>query len=404
MRRFWIEEPAQAEHTELLLAELGERGWTRTHDADWDLSWSFGLPTAHEYASVGPDQRLNHFPGMVTQHSKDELAFFLERARGHSVTGFDFFPRTFSMPHQFGEWRIAAEEEPSTIWITKPKRGAKGHRVSVVSDIDAVVADPDFIVQEYIATPLVVPEYPHKHIIRVYVAVTSLDPLIAYVHPRTFVRFASRPFGLSAAELADPIRHITNPSVQLQNPELVGGLRIMDWAEFSALLARAGLDAQPLWPRIQAMLGRVLAAHRRPMQTVTERYTDQAGSCFDLLGYDVMIDDQLRPRLIECNMSPLLSVRGAVGSKDRATHELVKRPVIADLLDLVGITANGVLDDRHPFDRFDEDFGRRGEFELLAPSAHVHAVLESLGDNTSLDEQIGARAAQLITSEGHEIR
>jgi tubulin polyglutamylase TTLL5 len=301
---------------------------------------------------------------------------------------YGFFPRTFSLPHQHRAWRAAVEADPAAIWITKPKRGAKGHGVRVVTDTDAVVADPDFIVQQYITSPLLVPEYPHKHIIRIYVAVTSLDPLIAYVHRQTFVRFASRPFGLAPVQLTDPIRHITNPSVQLTNPDLDGGIRIMSWAAFGDLLARATLDAAPLWPRIRAMLAKVLAAHRRPMQTVTERNTPHPSSCFELLGYDVLIDDQLMPRLIECNMSPLLSVRGADGSTDRLTHESVKGPVIDDLLGLVGVGAVAPFTSLPPLDRFEAELARRGGFEPLAPNRALHATMHALGDLSPLDEAL----------------
>lgn len=388
MSRFRLEEPARPEHTSLLLSELDARGWTRTLDHEWSLNWTFGLHQANEYAAARSDQRLNHFPGIVTQHSKDELAFFLERARQRAGSDFGFSPRTFSMPHQFEAWQAAAATDPTAIWIRKPKRGAKGFGVQVITDVSAEVADPTCIIQRYIENPLVVPEYPHKHIIRVYVAVTSLDPLIAYVHPRTFVRFTSRPFGLSPDELADPIRHITNPSVQLTNPELDGGIRIMEWTEFQGLLQRAGHVPTSLWARIRTMLARTLAAHRRPMQTVTERYMPSAAPCFELLGYDVMFNDQMEPCLIECNMSPLLSVRGEPGSKDRATHESVKRPVISDVLNLAGITANAALDGCQPVARFQDDHARRGEFALLGPADGLIDVLQAVDELTELDQQL----------------
>lgn len=387
---FRLEQAARPEHTALLLDELARRGWERTTGDDWDLDWTFGLHEPTRYRKARLDQRLNHFPGIVTQHSKDELAYFLHQAQQRAGSDFDFSPQTFSMPYQFDAWRSAACDS-AAIWIRKPKRGAKGFGVRVITDVDAEVPDETSIIQRYIENPLITAEYPHKHIIRVYVALTSLDPLIAYVHPRTFVRFASRPYGTSLAKLADPIRHVTNPSVQLTNPDLDGGIRIMQWLEFCELLERDGRDPTPLWTRIRTMLARTLAAHRGPMSLVTERHLDNAAPCFELLGYDVMINDQLEPNLIECNMSPLLSIRGAQGSPDRATHESVKRPVISDLLSLAGITADARPDGRDPLARFDDAHDTRGEFELLGPADGLTDALRAVDQVSELDAKLWSR-------------
>lgn len=384
---FRLEQAARPEHTALLLEELALREWQRSDADEWDLDWAFGLHDPNVYGRVRRDQRLNHFPGIVTQHSKDELAYFLRRAQQLGGDDFAFSPETYSMPYQFDAWRDAARDQ-SVVWIRKPKRGAKGHGVRVVTDVDAEVPDDTTIIQRYIQNPLIPDEYPHKHIIRVYLALTSLDPLIAYVHPRTFVRFASRAFSMSPEELDDPIRHITNPSVQLTNPELHGGIRIMTWREFCDLLERDGRNPSGLWSDIRTMLARTLAAHRRPMLTVTERYLEDPTPCFELLGYDVMIDDALKPNLVECNMSPLLSVRGAPGSPDRVTHESVKRPVISDLLDLVGIRAGATPGDRSALARFDDSHAHRGGFELLGPADGLTDALGAVDQVSGLDDQL----------------
>ena len=52
-----------------------------------------------------------------------------------------------------------------------------------------------------------------------------------------------------------------------------------------------------------------------------------------MLGYDVIIDDQLRPWLLEVNTSPALGIECNV---DRE----VKEPLIADLVDLLALQAS----------------------------------------------------------------
>jgi tubulin polyglutamylase TTLL5 len=53
-------------------------------------------------------------------------------------------------------------------------------------------------------------------------------------------------------------------------------------------------------------------------------------NCFELLGFDILIDDKLNPWLLEVNLSPSLSCDSLLDSK-------IKGNLIADLLNLAGV-------------------------------------------------------------------
>ena len=53
-------------------------------------------------------------------------------------------------------------------------------------------------------------------------------------------------------------------------------------------------------------------------------------SCFELLGFDILLDRTLRPHLIEVNCSPALGI-------DCDVDERVKVPLIVDVLDTLGL-------------------------------------------------------------------
>jgi hypothetical protein len=58
-------------------------------------------------------------------------------------------------------------------------------------------------------------------------------------------------------------------------------------------------------------------------------------SCFEILGYDVMLDDQLRPWLIEVNHSPSFNI-------DSPLDLAIKEELITQTIKLVGGVGLGI--------------------------------------------------------------
>ncbi len=316
--------PGDAE-LELLRRALARRGWRETAGEDWDLLWSGPIPDGAAYAARRPEQRINHLPGSVTLHYKDELAHFLAAA------GATCHPRTWSMPGDFAAWRAVAAAEPGTIWIVKPKRLAHGEGIRLTRDPATIAPDPDVIVQEYVADPLLLPGWLGKHVVRVYALITSLMPLMAWLHPDGPVKIASRPFGTSDTELADLARHLTNPAVQREAGEVLS----VDMAEYRRRLAAAGHDPDALWERVRSAVATVLEAHAEPMLRASTRVTPDLDGCFELVGFDVLVDAGLRPWVLECNVSPALGARGAPGSPHHAAQRRAKAAMVDDVVGLI---------------------------------------------------------------------
>ena len=67
------------------------------------------------------------------------------------------------------------------------------------------------VVCKYIENPLLVDGY--KCDVRLYVAVTSYDPLVIYLYEEGLIRFAAVKYDQSAKMLWNPCMHLTNYSV-----------------------------------------------------------------------------------------------------------------------------------------------------------------------------------------------
>ncbi|EGB02123.1 hypothetical protein AURANDRAFT_69176, partial [Aureococcus anophagefferens] len=124
--------------------------------------------------------------------------------------------------------------------------------------------------------------------------------LDAYAHEPCYARLCSRPFALDDATLGDPCAHLSNLAVQKRGPGRVDEAALMRTQE--ALEARLGgaweRTVAPKIRRIVATLARCALQHASPR-----------GRSFELLGVDVVLDTNLQPWLLECNLSPALARR-----------------------------------------------------------------------------------------------
>lgn len=59
-------------------------------------------------------------------------------------------------------------------------------------------------------------------------------------------------------------------------------------------------------------------------------FVPYSNNCFELLGFDILIDDQLEPWLLEVNLSPSLNC-------DSPLDQKIKSNLISDLFNLAGM-------------------------------------------------------------------
>jgi tubulin polyglutamylase TTLL5 len=236
-------------------------------------------------------------------------------------------------------------DEPEALWLQKQKRWMAGEGMAILTEETPIPRDENWLVQRYIANPLLLPGRPYKHVLRSFVVLTSLDPLTAYVHPNGPVKFTSRPFSLSAEALRDPVVHLTNPPIQKLNTDVDDPVRGMDHDAYREWLGEFDIDAGPLFARIGAILADTLRALHEPVLELSREWTPRLGASFELLGFDLMIDDDLNPWLLECNISPALGVRGTPGSAAHDAQRRAKDPMVGDMLRLLGL-----IDGPHRFE------------------------------------------------------
>ena len=184
----------------------------------------------------------------------------------------------------------------------------------MVKDLAAVAGRDNTVVQRYVANPYLANG--RKGHLRIYALITSSAPLRAYIYNEGIVRFAPEPYDPRPERLSDLAMHITNTALHLKHPDLKidQDPRREDqgviWS-VSALLKHMsahGLDGGRVFDEIADLAAWFLRGLARE-----GLFARQAASgpprAFGpkLLGFDILVDDQGHPWLIEIQSSPAAS-------------------------------------------------------------------------------------------------
>ena len=178
-----------------------------------------------------------------------------------------------------------------------------------------------YIVSRYISNPLLIGG--KKFDLRLYVLVTSYKPLVAYLHEDGFARFcATRYNGRSLAQ-EDLGSHLTNVALQ-KGDEHYNTSHGGKWSFQNLFLyvqSRYGpYAAEGMMKNIQFLIYHSLKAVEPVM------FNDKHS--FELYGYDILIDDQINPHLIEVNASPSMSTT-------TVSDRLLKEQVLTDTMKIL---------------------------------------------------------------------
>jgi hypothetical protein len=265
------------------------------------------------------------------------------------------------------------------VWVSKEPDNSQGDGIIVNPDFNELKetwlsdpsagepweckgADEPVILQKYILDPLLLNG--KKMEIRTYWVIACLDPLIVLYHDGT-VRLTTRDY--SETDWHDPLIHITNTKQQKEaNPDYHLTEHERKWTveQLAQYLFEKGkVDNAEKWldsylrPILKKYIGLVVsAAHPHLM-----RYKEREGwdGRFELLGMDVILDQNLRPWLTEIQMGPGLS-------RDRGIKEHVLPRMLEELTDIML--------------EIDYDFRyRQGDLELS--SAHHWQVVPVFQEN-----------------------
>uniref|UniRef100_A0A8C1HMB6 Tubulin tyrosine ligase-like family, member 7 n=2 Tax=Cyprinus carpio TaxID=7962 RepID=A0A8C1HMB6_CYPCA len=315
-------------------------------DETANLIWNDSSVQHEKIAELRNYQRINHFPGMGEICRKDCLARNMAKMIKSQPQEYSFIPKTWIFPAECTQFQNYVKElkrkRKQKTFIVKPANGAMGHGISLIRNYEKLPVQDHFIVQEYLDKPFLMEGY--KFDLRFYILVTSCDPLRVFLYNDGLVRMGTEKYHTpNESNLNQLYMHLTNYSVNKHNENFErdetvdkGSKRSIGW--FTEFLRTNDYDVAKFWGDVSELVVKtlivaephVLHAYRmcRPGQP-----PGSASICFEVLGFDIILDRKLKPWLLEINRAP------SFGTDQKIDYD-VKKGVLLNTLKLLNIRAS----------------------------------------------------------------
>lgn len=309
----------------------------------WLGTWGKHMKSP-QFKSLKETQKLNHFPGTFQLGRKDKLWRNFQRfICKFGYKEFGFLPHTYILPQELKllkqNWdskngsSSGSGDSSNNMWIIKPPASARGVGIKVINKWSQLPKKTAIIVQKYISNPYLING--SKFDLRLYVLVTSFNPLRIYLYPEGLARFASSKYSDNAKDLKDRYMHLTNYSINKLSShytanEDANAAQGHKWtlSKLMEFLSNTrGVDTKSLWRTLQQLVIKTMIVAEAPITQLCMENMPNNYTCYELFGVDVLLDENLKAWLLEVNISPSLHSASPLDA-------CVKGPLIQTLFDL----------------------------------------------------------------------
>lgn len=387
----------------VVLSNFEKRGWVHVGpDDDWNFYWA-GIQTCRSLFSIDSgyrmhdNQMINHFPNHYELSRKDMLVKNIKRYRREleregsplakrldgKYVYLDFIPVTFVLP---ADYNLFVEEYrkvgSSSTWIMKPVGKSQGTGIFLINKLSKLkkwsregknnnfntsTIKESYVISKYIDNPLLIDG--KKFDLRLYVLVTSFRPLKAYLFKSGFCRFCTVKYNTSVGEIENLLIHLTNVSLQKQGDEY----NSIHGGKLSIQNLRLFLESTRGKTVTEALFDNIVWLIVHSLKSVSYIMANDR-HCFECYGYDIIIDNNLKPWLIEVNASPSLT-------STTVNDRILKYKLIDNMLSVV-LPPSGIPDVR--WNKCPSREAMRN-FELLIDEEL--AAKDKLGTSTKIDQK-----------------
>jgi tubulin polyglutamylase TTLL4 len=230
------------------------------------------------------------------------------------------------------------------MYIMKPSASSCGRGIKVIGKRQQVNKRSGYVVSQYVAKPHLIRGF--KYDLRVYVMVTGIEPLKIYLFSEGLVRLATVPYTTAKGSLKKRFVHLTNYSVNRKATNYQKATGSSDdlgsklsFAQLRKEYEKEGVSFDSIFEKIKDVIIKTIVAAETPFITA------MGGSkykhiCHEIFGFDILIDSDFKPWLLEVNVLPSLSSSSQFDKQ-------VKTLLLSDSLYLAGFN----LYDRKIFEK-----------------------------------------------------
>ena len=321
---------------------------------EWSIIWSSCHVKLNLFSKLKKYQKINHFPRSNELTRKDLLYKNVAKLKDNFPgTKFDFMPISYLLPNEISFLKDEMSKE-NQLFIIKPVASSQGRGIFLTDNINDIPSGYNMIASKYILNPFLINK--KKFDLRIYVFVTSIVPLKIYRYEEGLTRFASDDYN---EDINDRCSHLTNYAVNKNNknykknsdPEK-NDFNSNKWnlKGFKEYLEQHNIKSKDIFKKIDDIIIKTIIACESPLQKAMEKYsTSYNNICFELFGFDILLDSFLTPWLMEVNLSPNLHYDAPIDLK-------IKGEMVSEIFDIMRIV---------PYDLRNENYYNPSKYNII---------------------------------------
>ena len=286
------------------------------------LVWWDAVKDNDYFSGLKPFQIVNRLPGINNICRKAPFVRLIHRIQGFFPSLYSFLPQSYILPCQNDEFMEAVARHDRK-HIVKPDEGSLGAGITILEPTDSYTPTEELAVaQEYVDSCLVDST---KFDCRIYALIASVKPLKIFVYRGGVARFCSEKSTGNSI-----YAQLTNVTLNRQNPDADLSKISRMVTDVFEILEKQGVDTEKLWERIDsAIVLTIISAYGYIAAAEAAKCPPCVyPRCFQILGFDVLIDENYNPCILEVNYRPMLDTHGEVEQRMK-THMLANAMRIA---------------------------------------------------------------------------
>ena len=237
----------------------------------------------------------------------------IKEGKTEEANEFDFYPITYYMPNEFVIFLSEYKKNPNQLWIMKPACKAQGRGIFIVTNIEQIqkwksslkggaenLINEVYVIQKYLMNPLLIGG--KKFDMRIYALVNNYNPLTIWLNRTGFARFTHERYNNNLEQADNQYIHLTNVAIQKNSnnyDKQTGGKWDIRQLKFFLYSKYGAVKVEALFEKIQQIIIKSIFSVSKVI--VNDKHS------FELYGYDIIIDSNLEPKLLEINANASLS-------------------------------------------------------------------------------------------------
>ena len=304
--------------------------------------------------------------GQVGISNKHNLHRNYDKMRNRFPEVYNYMCETYTYPEmkeKINEKFKDYQQSKGNLWLIKPKSSSEGRGIHMFESLQNEKGS--FLITKYIENPHLI--YGKKYDFRIYVLITSANPLSIYIYDQGLVRIASEKYSLDISRLNSRFIHLTNTVVNKANKDYIFNDSIDSeignkWSlkTYRKYCEKMVIDFDKIFANIKdVVIKTILSNYDRFLndEDVKKNHKNfYHRNYHNLFGFDIILDDDLKAFLLEVNDGPSLSL---YDNMDRD----IKTKLMADTFNLIGIVPFAHDETQKPMDEIYE-YTDRSEEEI----------------------------------------